>query len=204
MVHESIKENLMKKTLMFVYSILFMALLVNCQSSSEKKSFNEKEYFDKTMTLTTEFQKNMLTELTTALKAGDTEKAISQCKDKSPIIQKEIQDKHGFEVKRVSDKPRNPNSKPDAWEMSVIEGWKKNAQEKKPLEPVTLKTDSEYRVMRPIIIATETCLKCHGDDKTMDKKAAKSIKEMYKTDMAKGYTTVGQVRGAISSKWKLK
>ena len=61
-------------------------------------------------------------ELVKAIKAGGPAHAISVCAEKAPSIAQSLSLETGWQVKRVSLKPRNAvSATPDAWETGVLE-----------------------------------------------------------------------------------
>ena len=98
-----------------------------------------------------------------------------------------------FKMKQTSLKYRNPNNKPDAWEIQQLEGFESDPGLKDFSETTKLEDGSEvFRMMVPLKIE-EACMKCHGDPANSPTKDGKDIAgrqmENYK---------VGDIRGGIS------
>ncbi|MBI2472469.1 MAG: DUF3365 domain-containing protein [Planctomycetes bacterium] len=98
-----------------------------------------------------------------------------------------------FKMKQTSLKYRNPNNKPDAWEIQQLERFESNPDLKDFSETTKLEDGSKvFRLMVPLKIE-EACMKCHGDPANSSTKDGKDIAgrqmENYK---------VGDIRGGIS------
>ena len=116
-------------------------------------------------------------------------------------IAKNIEKNEHIFVIQTSDKYRNKDNKPDENELRAIEYYKKNKNLKEFFE--IHKANQEYLNFEHIFYTIplrvdESCLKCHGDKKNIDKKIYKKIVDIY-GDSAFGYK-VGDVRGIISIK----
>jgi len=98
-----------------------------------------------------------------------------------------------FKMKQTSLKYRNPNNKPDAWEIKQLERFESDPGLKDFSETTKLEDGSGvFRMMVPLKIE-EACLKCHGNPATSPTNDGKDIAgrqmENYK---------VGDIRGGIS------
>jgi len=98
-----------------------------------------------------------------------------------------------FKMKQTSLKYRNPNNKPDTWEIQQLERFESDPGLKDFSETTKLEDGSEvFRMMVPLKIE-EACLKCHGDPANSPTKDGKDIAgrqmENYKP---------GDIRGGIS------
>lgn len=98
-----------------------------------------------------------------------------------------------FKMKQTSLKYRNPNNKPDGWEIQQLERFESNPDLKDFSERTELEDGSKvFRLMVPLKIE-EACLKCHGNPGTSPTNDGKDIAgrqmENYK---------LGDIRGGIS------
>ena len=101
-------------------------------------------------------------------------------------------------IKRVSDKPRNPNNQANSIELQHIEAFKKVVANNQEPKPILEETDELVNFYYPIT-TNSMCLQCHGTpNKELDSEAYKTIKALYPKDLAIGYD-VNQVRGI----WKV-
>lgn len=137
-----------------------------------------------------------------ALKAGGPVQAIEVCSQTAPAIASQMSESSGWQVKRVSLKPRNSNlATADAWEAEVMETF--GRRQKAGEDPADLYAseleDGQYRYMQAQ--GTEAvCLMCHGEQLAPPVEAA--LATHYPDDVARGYS-LGQVRGAISLRLSL-
>ncbi len=132
--------------------------------------------------------------------------AVFVCGDASEKIIKNITKNPNHSIRRVSLKNRNPNNKPDPFEEKVLVrmAWalKNNRLKGEYFGVVQSGKDREFRWMKPIIVQ-KVCLQCHGDTKeNISPEVLDKIKKHYKTDKATGYSA-GELRGAISIKFKM-
>lgn len=136
-----------------------------------------------------------------AVKASGFGGAISVCKEVGLARAKEVGDKHGGSIRRVTAKTRNPQNAPDSFEAGVLAKMESDHHAGKLQEgyvDVVTGADGKksLRFMKPIV--TEAlCLNCHGSPDKLNPDAAKAIELNYPNDRATGYAAE-QVRGAFS------
>ncbi len=148
-----------------------------------------------------EFSMALKADLKKSLQKGGPVQAISVCNTVAPAIAKHQSTKHGWDVGRVSLKPRNPDNAPDDWEKSVLE--KFEARKKAGESPAKMEYfevvenggKKEFRYMKAIPVKKKPCLACHGTDIKPD--IATSLDKLYPEDKARGYKE-GDIRGAFS------
>ncbi len=135
-----------------------------------------------------------------SMKSDGPVKTIEVCQVKAPKIAQDLAQKTGWEINRVSLKPRGESAQPDQWETAVLKRF--NAQVASGTPPkkiefsaiVTANNQTEYRYMKAIPTGN-VCLTCHGSNLT--KPIQEALKEHYPNDTATGYSK-GQIRGAFS------
>ncbi len=146
-------------------------------------------------------------ELLAAMQQGGVTGAVAVCRDRAPALARDVSAETGWTVRRVTLKPRNPDSQPDGWETAMLksaEGASSRDPSRKPAEsamrfPADVCTGqsagtNEVRYLKYIYIEP-VCLACHGT--AIDPAVQTAISASYPADQATGYT-VGQLRGAIS------
>lgn len=101
---------------------------------------------------------------------------------------------HNANIKRVSDKPRNPNNQANGRELKYIAQFKASVAANKEPKAIVEETDDTVQFYYPISTNT-MCLQCHG--KTIEPEVYKSIKALYPMDEAIGYME-NEVRGIWS------
>jgi hypothetical protein len=79
-----------------------------------------------------EFGGMLKPELGKAMKSGGPVHAVSMCKDKAPEIAKTLTEKSGWNVNRVSLKPRGKTAYADSWETATLN----RLQQAKTLRPL--------------------------------------------------------------------
>lgn len=135
--------------------------------------------------------------LSTTLQEKGPVAAIGVCAEKGPAIAAELSARSGWELRRVSLKPRNPElAMPDAWERQELERLAELAAAggKGPSLNHGESVDARYRYLQAQSVEG-VCLVCHG--RNIDTAVAAAIREYYPKDSATGYQ-LGDIRGAIS------
>jgi hypothetical protein len=136
-------------------------------------------------------------ELKKALTAGGPAHAIEVCAFQAPAIAQKLSKDTGWDVKRVSLKPRNSTSAiPDAWERKVLEQFDSRQAGGESAEKMAFAeiVDGEFRFMKAQGVE-KVCLNCHAAKIKPEVEAA--LKDKYPQDKARGYS-LGQIRGAFS------
>lgn len=174
-------------------SFLVVLCLAGCSKSNEARKGEALALFD-------QFQSQLLLKLKTTIEKEGAPAAISECKTASPEMEKQMSSQ-GWTVRRVSDRPRNPDHAPDAFESRVLAQWVSEMQAGKQPEPVAQVDAGDFRVMRPIVIQADLCMRCHGMPEALDRAAAREIAKQYPADLATGYK-MGDLRGAFSARRK--
>ncbi len=100
-------------------------------------------------------------------------------------------DTSAFHYRRVSIKPRNPESTPNAFERSLISIFNKD-KTLEIWEDNTMVGDKEYHLVARPVTFTDSCMQCHGEPKD----APKELKEIYGDKNGFNYT-VGDVGGIV-------
>lgn len=132
-----------------------------------------------------------------ALQNGGPVKAIDVCSKRAPEIARELSLETGWEVKRVSLKPRNSKTaKPDEWERVILQQF--NERQARGESPEQMGhgeiKDGRFRFLKAQQVES-VCLICHG--KTITDPVRKALKLHFPNDKATGYS-LGEIRGAFS------
>lgn len=148
-----------------------------------------------------EFAGTLKGELEVAVKSGGPTKAISVCKERAPAIAADLSARSGWEIGRVSLKPRNAQlDTPDAWEQQALthfDEWKAAGEPVDTMAFAEVTTDdsgTRFRFIKAIPTG-EVCLACHGS--TIEPDVTAALDQAYPEDQARGYA-LGDVRGAFS------
>ena len=131
--------------------------------------------------------------------------AIPVCKEQAPELIKAKRQETGWDIRRVSLKPRNAErGTPDLWEVRQLAdfnvraalGEKPETLEKS--EVVSIDGKPVFRYMKALPVG-DVCLKCHGPAESLDPALKAKLAESYPQDQATGYAK-GQIRGALTVK----
>lgn len=123
-----------------------------------------------------------------------TLEALAFCNVNALSLTDSVADNLNVNIKRVSDKPRNPKNKANEEELSYINIFKKEILDKKTVEPIVVEKTDKVHVYYPIK-TNGMCLQCHGNPKDQIKPTTFSeIKKLYPLDKAVGYN-INEVRG---------
>lgn len=138
-----------------------------------------------------------------AMKKGGPAKSIAVCNHIAPATQQSMTS-GAWSVARTSEKWRNPDNKPDAWELQQLQYFAEqltsgvSANQLISTDIVTIDGKQAFRFMRPIM-AKGMCLQCHG--KSLSADVQQSLNTLYPEDNATGYSA-GELRGAFTIlKW---
>ncbi len=134
-----------------------------------------------------------------ALKAGGVENAISFCNINAMPLVDSLSDVYGAEIKRVSQKTRNPKDQPNELEQEILEAYVFQKNDSLPLNPNVQTIDGDkYLFNKPILVDNALCLTCHGKPENgLLKDTQDFIKSKYPEDQATGYE-MGDLRGMWS------
>lgn len=139
-------------------------------------------------------------ELQKSMKSHGPAKTVVFCHTKAPEIAKKIAQQTGWDINRVSLKPRGENATPDQWETAVLKRFNNqlaNGAAPKTIEfsaIVQVGGQTEYRYMKAIPTGN-VCLACHGGK--IAAPIQQTLQQLYPNDAATGYSK-GQLRGAFS------
>lgn len=135
--------------------------------------------------------------LSEKIQSGGIPEAIEYCNVAAYPLTDSIASLYNAQVKRVSDKTRNPSNRPNSTELEVIAAYQNEIANGEKLKPVILEEDGMVYFMAPILIKP-MCLNCHGvPEKNISKDNLALIREKYPKDMAINYAE-GDLRGIWS------
>lgn len=120
--------------------------------------------------------------------------ALTFCNTKAYALTDSMAVVHKASIKRVSDKPRNPNNKANKEELGYIQIFKNNIENNKESAPIVVESSDKVTVYYPII-TNGMCLQCHGTPKEqISESTLASLKTLYPNDLAVGYD-INEIRG---------
>lgn len=127
--------------------------------------------------------------------------ALNFCNEQAYPLTDSMSLVYDVTIKRVSDKPRNPNNKANTNELEYIKVFKKVIANKQEPKPIVNESDNKVHVYYPIS-TNSMCLQCHGKpNKDIEPKNLKAITLLYPNDQATHYN-INQVRGIWSITFK--
>lgn len=164
------------------------------QNDTLKNSLNQKAEIGLEYALET---KQLLGQnLMGAIQKEGTLHALEFCNIEAIPLTKQMEEKHGAVIKRVSDKNRNPDNAANEEERYYIDYFQEQIDNGEDPKPVVLPQGDQTRFYYPIV-TNSMCLQCHGKPEKMDIDVLKQIKLLYPNDLATGYEE-NEVRGIWS------
>ena len=129
-----------------------------------------------------------------AIQDKGTEGAVEFCNLRAIPLTDSISVMNNAQIKRVSDKPRNPGNKANKEELGYIATFKEQLASGVEVDPMVVTGNEEVTVYYPITTNT-MCLQCHGKPNEQVKPTTMAtLIELYPEDKAVGYD-VNEVRG---------
>lgn len=197
-MHLSIKKTLALAT-------LSSGLLLSNQVYAHQHQAQE-NYLKEAQGLVKQFGGQLKPALKQAMKSGGPVAAVEVCKTKAPAIAAQIAKESGWNVTRVSLKPRGANATADAWETQVLKDF--DAKKMAGNSPKTMQYSeviksgkgAQFRYMKAVGVEG-VCLNCHGQKIAEPVKQA--LAKYYPNDTATGYQ-LGDIRGAFSFSKEMK
>lgn len=176
-------------------SFLLVGIAVIINSCKENKSLSAntdwKSTGDSIVTLTFDTLRNTLLK---AIGEKGFPGAVEFCNTEALQLTNTYAAK-GIQVKRSSDKLRNPSNAPDELENELLKFYRQLKEEKKELRPFIKKdTMGNQHYFKPILVQT-MCLNCHGhQEKDIKPVTLEMIHKKYPGDKAIDYKE-GDLRG---------
>jgi hypothetical protein len=146
------------------------------------------------------FGTDLKEELQRAMKSGGPVAGIAVCQKMAPEVAAATSEKQGMEIGRTSLKVRNPDNKPDDWELAALQQFERRRAAGEPgdtlefHEVVEHEKGKTFRYMKAIPTA-KVCLACHGDN--IPREVQIKLDALYPDDAARGFKQ-GDLRGAFT------
>lgn len=198
------KINRMTKRLMIpmFFGIVLTAGLMSCTEVNKKaedldRQELESQFLEKGASITAATFQTMSANLKNALTEGGVPSAIKYCNANVDSLMEDLSKVHQVDIRRTSDRVRNPLNTGTVGEMEVVRRYQSNLKENKLPEPLVEVADNKVHYYAPIILM-ENCLKCHGrKDQDIVEDDYAIIKGYYPEDQAYGFQ-IGELRGIWS------
>ena len=195
----------MNKLIILFSSALLFTIFGCCSNENEQKESAEKALTDsekqlyiskgKEIAMTT--FNTLSGELKEKITEGGIASAISYCNVAAMPLTDSLSQAYNVEIRRVSDKLRNPLNKPDSIDSKVLAEYNNLLSSGEKLKPVLTDMDDQIRFSAPILVKP-ACLNCHGEpEKYIANADLELIRERYPNDQAIDYNT-GDLRGIWS------
>jgi hypothetical protein len=175
-----------------------VTLLISSSLAAAQSDLTERT--DAARAAAVDFGVTLIGELQKAIAAGGPASAIGVCSVAAPKIAVDKSAAKRMMIGRTSLKLRQPNNKPDAWEMQQLlrfEGRKAAGENPATIEFAEYVETVGQRIFRYMkaIPTAELCLACHGS--TLAPEVTAKLKELYPQDAATGFK-IGDLRGAFT------
>ncbi len=183
------------------FSIMIVSIALSCKqgpkTSEEKPRVEKPDYESMGMTYAQETQKVLGKTLMGTIQNKGVEEAVVFCNERAYPLTDSMAINFNARIKRVSDKPRNPNNKANAVELAHIETFKKTIAAGDSIKPILKEEDGKVSFYYPIV-TNAMCLNCHGTpEKNIAPGVLTQLSELYPDDKATGYGP-DEVRGIWS------
>ena len=175
------------------------------QNANEIKKLSEVDIFNEALRwgeeISTEAQQQLMETLQKAIKEKGPSGAVEFCNVQALPILKEVGDKYGVLIRRVSNDYRNPVDQAlGEEEKNLLQAYEYNEQNNIKHESNLQKIEdgSVLLFTKAITIPGGLCLHCHGEPvKDIDEETLQKIDKLYPEDKAKGHA-IGDLRGMWS------
>ncbi|WP_375723614.1 DUF3365 domain-containing protein [Arcobacter sp. KX21116] len=177
--------------------VLICSILITSYAFANK-TLSEKEAKDEAINAIKQVGGTLKKHLGSEIKSGGVVQAATFCSEEATNLMKNSAANlpQGITIKRVTDKPRNPNNQATEAQIKVLNeiryGIKKGIKPKMVVKKIE---ENHYQVYKPLYIENK-CLACHGTIENRNKKAYSIIKAKYPKDKAIDYK-LDDLRGAF-------
>lgn len=187
-----------------IFPVIILSVLgfVACNTGSKSKiSVEDYSRFqqagDKISNIT---QGVLLTNVGKAMKNGGPKNAVSFCNLKAASIVDSLNSANNCHISRVSDKNRNPENAIQNESDEQIWNLFTSSSSGNSLKDTLIASKGEFIYYKPIKIAMEACLKCHGvPEQDIDAETYAMLQKLYPNDLATNYK-LNDFRGL----WKIR
>ena len=190
----------MRLTTLFLIFLLISSCGTNKEKAAQKEESTRQEFLQKGEEIAKMTQSELLKNVAHAMKTGGPGYAIDFCNLRALSIKDSLSNLNNCEIRRISNKYRNPVDKPRTkTEEDQLGRYLTAHLEGDTLKPEVFLFENSVEYYQPILINNGACLLCHGipgtqiADETLEK-----IEAQYPDDLATGFA-MRDFRGA----WKI-
>ena len=194
----------MKKTKIFIVFVLtglfaFTACKENGKSDNKVSNSEHpaKNYTEIGLKYAKSTQAELGKNLMGAIQDEGTLGALAFCNIEAYPLTDSMATVHNAEIRRVSDRPRNPDNKANEKQLAYIDHFKRKIASGEQYEPIV---ENEHGIIsfHAPIVTKAMCLQCHGKpEEQIQPLTMLKLQDLYPEDKAIGYD-VDQVRGIWS------
>ncbi len=167
------------------------------KKADESPSEESKKPEDKGLQYALNTKKELGKNLMSTIQKKGTLEAVSFCNKKAYPITDSMANVQNARIRRVSNKPRNPENQATKKELGIIENFKRAVANNHDYQAVTEVIDNKVHFYYPIT-TNSMCLQCHGKTNAdIEPEVLQTILSLYPNDKATGYD-VNEVRGIWS------
>ena len=164
------------------------------ENTDQKKELSSKEKIEIGVSIANKTQMQLAKNLVGTIQKSGTVAALEFCNEQAYPLTDEMANKLNASIKRVSNKPRNPNNKATEKEVTLINQFQNLIDSNAEYTPIIETMENGKTQFYSPIVTNGLCLQCHGSANDIHKKTLNKITTLYPNDLAKGYS-VNQVRG---------
>ncbi len=182
-----------------IYLLILLPALgfLSCGSVKEPDNINSDEYISKGDSIVKITFDTLRNTLTRTIGEKGVMGAVDFCKTNARWLT-ETYNAEGIQVKRVAERFRNPENKPDSTDIKQWVLYTEKKSRGDSLTPGIISKDGMVYYYKPILLQP-MCLACHGEaGKDMSPAMVSHIDSLYPGDLAKGFKP-GDLRGM----WKI-
>ncbi|MBS9523493.1 DUF3365 domain-containing protein [Litoribacter alkaliphilus] len=170
----------------------------------EVRKVNEAEVTQKAFEMgdeiSTAAQQELMATLTKVIEESGVAGAVEFCNLEALPLLESVGQKYNAKIRRVSNRYRNPNDRPDQDEEMLLSAYEYNVDNDIKSEPNIQKIENDQVLLytKAITIPSQLCLNCHGDPESdIAPDVLAKINQLYPQDKATGHTE-GDLRGMWS------
>ncbi len=196
-----------RKSVTFFVVLFLTAAMTSCFTGTKnEKPSNEKEVFVLSDSLINLYREQgrfivkssfqaLSSQLTGAIQTGGVSYAVSFCNIEAVPIMDSMTAEFNVNIKRVSEKNRNPENSPDAFEQMILDLFDQNLKNSGKINDTVLFDVNNTLVYATPILIAPPCLQCHGVvGSDIVEENFDIIKKLYPDDKAVGYA-LSDLRG---------
>ncbi|MGI9546736.1 MAG: Tll0287-like domain-containing protein [Flavobacteriaceae bacterium] len=163
-------------------------------SSIHKEAEIKVDYSKMGMSYMTSTQAVLGKNLIGALEKKGPAGAVAFCNTQAIKLTDSMAQNHNVIIKRITDKPRNPNNKVNEEQLRYLRSYEGNQDPADSFDPIVVRKKKEVNFYYPIV-TNAMCLQCHGiPNEQIQPETLEVLQDLYPDDLAQGYQ-MNAIRG---------